>query len=109
MSVIRTIFITLACFISGACVTITASAQTWSAKLDDTVRFYQPTDIGAIVVGTKKSLYAVDSATGDILWRRKNASLDETDVAPVPGTDLVLVSLLSSGTSGSDMVASTNA
>ncbi|HXT63647.1 MAG TPA: PQQ-binding-like beta-propeller repeat protein [Pyrinomonadaceae bacterium] len=71
---------------------ITVSAQTWSAKLDDTVRFYQPTDIGAIVVGTKKSLYAVDSATGDILWRRKNASLDENDVAPVPGTDLVLVS-----------------
>jgi len=69
-----------------------ASAQTWSAKLDDTVRFYQPTDIGAVVVGTKKSLYAVDSASGDILWRRKSAALDENDVAPVPGTDLVLLS-----------------
>jgi outer membrane protein assembly factor BamB len=68
------------------------NAQTWTAKLDDTVRFYQPTDVGALVVGTKKSLYAVDGATGDVLWRRKNASLDENDVAPVPGTDLVLVS-----------------
>jgi outer membrane protein assembly factor BamB len=69
-----------------------AVGQTWSAKLDDTVRFYQPTDVGAIVVGTKKSLYAVDSATGDILWRRKTSALDENDVAPVPGTDLVLLS-----------------
>jgi outer membrane protein assembly factor BamB len=75
-------------FFSG----ISAAAQTWSAKLDDTVRFYQPTDVGAVVVGTKKSLYAVDGTTGDVLWRRKNASLDENDVAPVPGTDLVLLS-----------------
>ncbi len=67
-------------------------AQGWTAKLDDTVRFYQTTDVGAIVVGTKKSLYAVDGATGDILWRRKAGSLDENDVAPVPGTDLLLLS-----------------
>jgi outer membrane protein assembly factor BamB len=69
-----------------------ADAQTWSAKLDDTVRFYQPTAVGAMVVGTKKSLYAVDGANGDILWRRKTSALDENDVAPVPGTDLVLLS-----------------
>src|SRR5436190_15760555 len=70
----------------------TVSAQTWSAKLDDTIRFYQATDTGAVIVGTKKSLYAVDSMTGDILWRRKEALLDENDVAPVPGTDLALLS-----------------
>ena len=69
-----------------------ARAQAWTAKLDDTVRFYQVTDVGAIVVGTKKSLYAVDGTTGDILWRRKDSSLDENDVAPVPGTDLLLLS-----------------
>jgi outer membrane protein assembly factor BamB len=69
-----------------------ASAQTWSAKLDDTVRFYQATDIGAVIVGTKKSVYAVDGMTGDILWRRKESSLDENDVAPIPGTDLILLS-----------------
>ena len=69
------------------------SAQTWTAKLDDTIRFYQSTDVGAVLVGTKKSLYAVDGTTGDILWRRKDTSaLDENDIAPVPGTDLVLFS-----------------
>jgi outer membrane protein assembly factor BamB len=68
------------------------TAQTWSAKLDDTIRFYQPTDVGAVVVGTKKSVYVVDSMTGDILWRRKDSSLDENDIAPIPGTDLILMS-----------------
>src|SRR3954470_21004314 len=67
-------------------------AQVWSAKVDDTVRFYQPTDVGAVILGTKKSVYAVDSMTGDILWRRKDSSLDENDVAPIPGTDMVLMS-----------------
>jgi outer membrane protein assembly factor BamB len=71
---------------------MSAAAQSWSAKLDDKVRFYQVTDVGALIVGTKKSLYAVDGMTGDILWRRKDTSLDENDVAPVPGTDLVLLS-----------------
>jgi outer membrane protein assembly factor BamB len=70
-----------------------ALAQRWSTKLDGKVRFYQSTDLGVLVVGTEKSLYAVDGETGDVLWRRKEAKLDETDVAPVPGTDLVLLSL----------------
>ena len=68
-------------------------AQSWTAKLDTEVRFYQPTDLGILIVGTEKSLYAIDSETGETLWRRKNVSLDETDVAPVPGTDLLLISL----------------
>ncbi|HXI26436.1 MAG TPA: PQQ-binding-like beta-propeller repeat protein, partial [Pyrinomonadaceae bacterium] len=72
--------------------TLLTHAQTWTAKLDDTVRFYQATDVGAVVVGTKKSLYAVDAMTGDILWRRKESTLDENDVAPIPGTDLLLLS-----------------
>jgi outer membrane protein assembly factor BamB len=82
-----TLFISL--LLGGAGVSV---AQSWTAKLDDTVRFYQGTDVGAVIVGTKKSLYAVDGMTGDILWRRKDTSLDENDVAPVPGTDLVLLS-----------------
>src|SRR4051794_5332279 len=73
-------------------VPLAVRAHAWSAKLDDTIRFYQPTDVGAVVVGTKKSIYAVDSMTGDVLWRRKDPSLDENDVAPVPGTDMVLLS-----------------
>jgi outer membrane protein assembly factor BamB len=67
-------------------------AQTWTAKLDKAVRFYQTTDMGVVIVGTEKSIYAVDGATGDILWRRKDAELDENDVAPVPGSDLLLLS-----------------
>ena len=69
-----------------------ANAQAWTAKLDKTVRFYQSTDLGVVLVGTEKSLYAIDGQTGETLWRRKDASLDETDVAPVPGSDLVLLS-----------------
>jgi len=67
--------------------------QTWTAKLDKDVRFYQPTELGVLIVGTEKSLYAIDSATGQELWRRKDVQVDETDVAPVPGTDLLLISL----------------
>ena len=67
-------------------------AQSWTAKLDKDVRFYQPTELGVIVVGTEKSLYAIDGSTGEVVWRRKDTSLDETDVAPVPGTDLLLIS-----------------
>ena len=67
-------------------------AQSWTAKLDKDVRFYQATEMGVVVAGTEKSLYAIDGATGETLWRRKDTALDETDVAPVPGTDLLLLS-----------------
>ena len=53
-------------------------AQAWSAKLDDKVRFYQVTDVGALIVGTKKSLYAVDGMTGDILWRHRTRTPPNT-------------------------------
>ncbi|MCA1632467.1 MAG: PQQ-binding-like beta-propeller repeat protein [Acidobacteria bacterium] len=69
-----------------------ADSPSWAAKLDGEVRFYLPTEMGVLVVGTGKSLYALDSATGEALWRRKDARLRETDVAPVPGTDLLLLS-----------------
>jgi len=69
------------------------AAQRWSAKLDGPVRFYQSTELGVLVVGTEKSLYAMDGETGDVLWRRKNVKLDETDVAAVPGTDILLINL----------------
>ena len=69
-----------------------AFAQSWTAKLDNDIRFYQPTELGVIIAGTEKSLYAIDASTGDVIWRRKDTSLDETDVAPVPGTDLLLLS-----------------
>lgn len=67
-------------------------AQSWTTKLDKDIRFYQPTEMGVVVAGSEKSLYAIDGANGDILWRRKDTALDETSVAPVPGTDLLLLS-----------------
>jgi len=82
-------FLIFGCLLLGSS---SAAAQAWSTKLDDTVRFYQVTDVGALIVGTKKSVYSVDAVNGDILWRRKDTSLDENDVAPIPGTDLVLLS-----------------
>ncbi|MBA3440573.1 MAG: PQQ-binding-like beta-propeller repeat protein, partial [Pyrinomonadaceae bacterium] len=70
----------------------TAVASNWSTKLDGEVRFYQLTELGVLVAGTERSLYAVDGETGDVVWRRKGARLDEREVAPIPGTDLVLLS-----------------
>jgi outer membrane protein assembly factor BamB len=78
-------------FFSLALLAPSIQAQSWSTKLDKPVTFYQTTDLGVLIVGTEKSLYAVDGATGEILWRRKDVSLDETDVAPIPGSDLVLI------------------
>src|SRR5947209_13356656 len=76
-----------------ACAEGARAADPWQAKLDAAVRFYQTTEVGVLVVGTEKSLYGLDAETGDVLWRRKGARLDETDVASVPGTDLLLITL----------------
>jgi len=78
---------------SVLCFFVPALAQSWTAKLDKDVRFYQPTEMGVVIVGTEKSLYAIDGSTGETLWRRKDTSLDETDVAPVPATELLLLNL----------------
>lgn len=72
---------------------VARAGSPWQSKLDGKVRFYQMTELGVLVVGTEKSLYGLDAETGDVLWRRKDARLDETDVAPVPGTDLLLVTI----------------
>lgn len=69
-----------------------AAEADWSAKLDSQVRFYQMTELGVLIVGTEKSLYAVSGETGEILWRRKDVRMGETDVAPVPGTDVLMLS-----------------
>lgn len=62
----------------------------WQANLDSRVRFYQTTDFGIVLVGTERSLYALDGQTGERIWRRDTGRIDETAVTPVPGTDLVL-------------------
>jgi outer membrane protein assembly factor BamB len=77
---------------------------TWSIKLDDDLRFYQTTEMGVLIAGTEKSLYAVDSETGEVLWRRRNMRVDQTDLAPVVGTDLLLLSYEKSGKSRMEAV-----
>lgn len=73
-------------------VTLRAETPRWTTQFDGDVRFYQPTELGALLVGTEQSLYSVDAATGDILWRIKGLRAAETDLAPVPATDILLVS-----------------
>ncbi len=90
MKLSRTVVPSLCLFLLSS---LPAFAQSWTAKLDKDIRFYQPTEMGLVIAGTEKSLYAIDASTGETLWRRKDTSLEETDVAPVPGTDLVLLSL----------------
>src|SRR5687767_6194236 len=68
------------------------SQPNWQASLDSKVNFYQSTDFGLILAGTEKSLYAVDSQTGSVQWRRKTGKINETAVTPVPSTDIVLLS-----------------
>lgn len=84
--------LSVALLLSASAVRASAAGPEWSTKFDGRVKFYQMTELGVFVVGTEKSLYAVDGEGGEILWRRKNARLDETDVAPISGTDLVLLS-----------------
>lgn len=78
-------------FLASFACAVHAAQPAWEAKLDGDVRFYQQSELGALVVGTERSLYAVDGETGETLWRRKGARFDEEDVAFVPGTDYVLL------------------
>ncbi len=95
----RTLSQALVVFCLAACVFLpeTKAAGGWSARFDGNVRFYQLTELGVLLVGTERSLYAVDGERGEILWRRRNVRLDETDIAPVPGTDILLLSLENDG------------
>ena len=72
---------------------ISNAQPVWQTNLDGKVQFYQQTDFGIVVAGSENSLYAIDGQTGERLWRRKHKGLDETSITPVPGTDLILLSL----------------
>jgi outer membrane protein assembly factor BamB len=65
----------------------------WNANLDGKIAFYQTTDFGVVLAGTNASLFALDGQTGERLWRRNHRGLDETSITPIPGTDLILLSL----------------
>ena len=80
----------LLCF--GFLLSSSSRPQTaWQAQLDSKIGFYQSTDFGLILAGTEKSLYAIDSQTGSIQWRRKTGKVNETAVTPIPSTDLAVL------------------
>ena len=43
-----------------------------------------------MIAGTERSLYAIDGATGERLWRRPTGKIGETAVTAVPDTDVIL-------------------
>ena len=100
------------CVLAVCCLLLLAATGTnaftgdpiWSTKLDGDPRFYQTTEMGVMIAGTEKSLYAVDSETGEVLWRRRNMRVEQTDLAPVVGTDLLLLSYEKSGRSRMEAV-----
>jgi outer membrane protein assembly factor BamB len=72
---------------------IPSSAQpVWQKNLDGKLAFYQTTDFGVMLAATDSSLYALDGQTGETLWRKRTKGLLETSIAPIPATDLILVS-----------------
>lgn len=87
------VWLILTTFLLTLNVVAAAPATGWEARLDGRVKFYQTTDFGVLIVGTERSLYAVDGASGETVWRRGVGGLDETAITPVPGTDLILLSL----------------
>ena len=72
--------------------TYSFSQPAWQSNLDSKIRFYQTTDFGVVLVGTEKSLYALDGQTGARIWRRSTGKINETAVTPIPDTDLILFS-----------------
>jgi outer membrane protein assembly factor BamB len=90
---IARILICTATSLALASLSVAGREADWSRKLDSRIRFYQMTELAIILLATEQSLYGIESDSGDILWRRKNLKLDETDVAPVSGTDILLLSL----------------
>jgi len=62
----------------------------WQADVDSKIRFYQTSDLGLVLTGTERSLYAIDGRTGERIWRRETGRINETAVTPVPETDLIL-------------------
>jgi outer membrane protein assembly factor BamB len=87
MKVLRILFLTLLFAI------ISFAQPVWQTNLNSKIQFYQTTDFGVLLVGTDRNLSAVDGKTGEILWKRNHAGLDETSISTIPDTDLVLVSI----------------
>jgi outer membrane protein assembly factor BamB len=72
---------------------ISIAQPVWQTNLNSKIQFYQTTDFGVLLVGTDRNLSAVDGKTGEMLWKRNHAGLDETSISTIPDTDLVLISV----------------
>src|SRR5215218_3236807 len=68
-------------------------AQSWTAKLDKDIRFYQPTEMGVLIAGTEKSLYGIDASTGDSIWRSEKIKGAVMQTSVDPETNLLAVVL----------------
>lgn len=63
----------------------------WSAKLKDKPTWYQITELGTLIVGTKGAVHSYDPDTGELLWSRDD--LDKTsefNLREVSGTPYLL-------------------
>jgi outer membrane protein assembly factor BamB len=78
-------------FLLQLAILTTRAQPAWQTNLDSQIRFYQTTDFGIVLAGTDRSLFAVDGQTGQRIWRRDTGKINETAVAPVPNTDLILL------------------
>jgi outer membrane protein assembly factor BamB len=88
---VSVLLLCLLCFF--AALPAVSAQPVWQANLDGRVQFYQTTDFGILLAGSENSLFALDGRTGERLWQRRHRGLDETSITPVPGTDLILLSL----------------
>ena len=79
-------------FVFALAFTSAHAQPAWQANLDSKVRFYQTTELGMVLAGTERSLYALDGRTGERLWRIETGRIGETAVTPVPNTDVILLS-----------------
>lgn len=69
------------------------AAPLWSHKPAGDIKWYRVTDVGSVLVGTKGSVYLLDSETGAQLWSRTDLpGVEEYEVEEITGTPLLLVS-----------------
>lgn len=69
------------------------AAPLWTHKPAGDIKWYRVTDVGTVLVGTKGSIYVLDSETGAQVWSRADLpGVEEYEVDEITGTPLLLVS-----------------
>lgn len=71
----------------------TQAAPLWTHKPAGDIKWYRLTEVGSVLVGTKGSVYLLDSETGAQVWSRADLpGVEEYEVDEIKGTPLLLVS-----------------